>query len=129
MEQTFTKEIYFFNPACWDDEAKQHVGKEVSKTATFKQLNRNDREQRKFQFMLTSIFKSKNENDISVDHEVLSDITEQFVEVMLTPDATFTETDKAMFLNDNIAVIEFALWLLKEKLSPFFVQLAQNLKR
>ncbi len=123
---TFTKEISFINPAFFDAEAKppKHIEKEVKKTATFKELSRIDRDQRKFQFMLMSVFKSKGANEIAIDHEMLCDITEKAVEVLLITDPkTFTEIDKTQFLNDNGAIINFGMWFLGEKLSPFFQQL------
>ena len=120
----FTKEISFINPAFFDTETKKHVEQEVKKTATFKELSRTDKEQRKFQFMLMSVFKSKGENEIAIDHEMLCDITEKAIEVLLiTDDKKFTDIDKQQFLNDNGAVINFGMWFLGEKLSPFFQHL------
>lgn len=123
---TFTKEISFINPAFFDKDIKPagaHVEKEEKKTATFKELSRTDKDQRKFQFMLMSVFKSKGEGEMQIDHEMLCDITEKGVEVLLIPDANFTEIDKTNFLNDNGAVISFGMWLLGEKISPFFSHL------
>lgn len=123
---TFQKEITFINPAGWDDTEKKHIEKEERKAATFKEFSRTDREQREFQFMVTSIIKSNGSTTI-VDHKVLCDITEQFIEINLILDASFTAQDKLQFLNDNIAIIDFALWLLKEKITPFFALLGKNL--
>ena len=125
---TFQKEVSFINPAGWDDVEKKHIEKEECKVATFKEFSRIDREQRKYQFMVTSILKSSGDNTI-VDHEVLADITEKFIEINLITDASFTAQDKLQFLNDNVAVIDFALWLLKEKITPFFALLGKNMKK
>ncbi len=124
--QTFQKEITFINPAGWDDVEKRHVEKEECKVATFKEFSRTDREQREFQFLVTSIIKSTGSTTI-VDPKVLCDITEQFIEVNLLLDASFTATDKLQLLNDNVAIIDFALWLLKEKITPFFALLGKTL--
>lgn len=124
---TFTKEISFIDPAFFDKDIKPagaHVEKEVSKTATFKELSRTDKDQRKFQFMLMSVFKSKGTGELQIDHEMLCDITEKAVEVLLIVDpANFTDVDKTNFLNDNGAIISFGLWLLGEKITPFFSHL------
>lgn len=120
---TFTKEISFINPAFFDKDIKPagaHVEKEVTKTATFKELSRTDKDQRKFQFMLMSVFKSKGEGEFQIDHDVLCDITEKAVEVLLVIDQSFTEVDKTQFLNDNGAIINFGIWFLGNKITPFF---------
>lgn len=123
---TFTKEISFINPAFFDKEIKPaggHVEKEETKTATFKELSRTDREQRKLQFMLMSVFKSNEKNIMELDSDKLCDITEIAVEVLLITDTSFTEVDKVNFLNDNGSIIIFGLWFLAEKISPFFSHL------
>jgi len=124
MSATFQKEISFIDPAVFNKEANGGMGAheetEVKKTATFKELSRIDKDQRKFQFKLMSVFKSKGEGELQIDHDMLCDITENGINVLLVPDALFTEIDKANFLNDNGAVINFGLWLLAEKISPFF---------
>lgn len=120
---TFTKEISFINPAFFDKDIKpagQHVEKEETKTATFKELSRTDKDQRKFQFMLMSVFKADGNDSIRVDHDVLCDIAEKAIDVLLVIDAKFTEIDKVNFLNDNGAVINFGTWFLWNKISPFF---------
>lgn len=124
----FQKDISFISPTAFNQEANNGLGafeeKEVTKPATFKELSRTDKDQRKFQFMLMSIFKAKDNGDIQVDHDVLCDITEKAIEVLLVVDPNgFTDADKLQFLNDNGAVISFGMWLLKEKINPFFSQL------
>jgi hypothetical protein len=125
MSTTFTKDISFINPSFFDPELKNGMGdhceKEITKTATFKDLSRTDKDQRKFQFMLMSVFKSKGEGELQIDHDMLCDITEKAIEVLLITDAVnFTDIDKGQFLNDNGAIINFGMWLLGEKISPFF---------
>lgn len=123
MSTTFTKEISFINPSSFDPtkgKMGEHTEKEETKTATFKELSRTDKDQRTFQFMLMSVFKSKGEGEVQIDHSMLCDITEKGVDILLITDAVFTEIDKVNFLNDNGAIISFGLWLLKEKITPFF---------
>lgn len=124
--KTFTKEISFIDPAFFDKDIKPagaHVEKEVTKTATFKEFSRTDKEQRKLQSLLMSVFKSKGEGELQLDHEALVDITERAIEVLLVIDTNFTAVDKTNFLNDNGTVILFGMWLMNEKISPFFLVL------
>lgn len=120
MSTTFQKDISFINPAFFDEATKDHIEKEVTKTATFNELSRTNKDQRKFQFMLMSVFKSKGEGELQIDHDMLCDITEKAIEVLLIIDENFTETDKIQFVNDNGAIISFGMWLLREKINPFF---------
>lgn len=124
MSATFyQKEIAFINPAYFDVEQNKHIEKEIKKTATFKEFSRTDKEQRKLQALLMSVFKSKGEGELQLDHEALIDITEKAIDVLLVEDETFTGIDKTNFLNDNGAIIIFGMWLLNEKISPFFAVL------
>lgn len=128
MSTTFQKDISFISPTFFNQEANSGMGdfeeKELTKPAIFKELSRTDKEQRKFQFMLMSIFRATEAGAIQIDHDVLCDITEKAIEVLLIVDPIgFTEADKVQFLNDNGAVISFGMWFLKEKINPFFSQL------
>lgn len=120
MSALFTKEISFINPAFFDTATNTHIEKEIQKTATFKEFSRTDKEQRKLQALLMSVFKSKGDSELQLDHEALIDITERAIEVLLVLDDAFTAVDKTNFLNDNGAVIIFGMWLMNEKISPFF---------
>ncbi len=123
MSAIYQKEISFIDPAYFDTTAGtmgQHIEKEVKKTATFKEFSRTDKEQRKLQALLMSVFKSKGEGELQLDHEALIDITEKAIDVLLVVDENFNGNDKINFLNDNGAVIIFGMWLLNEKISPFF---------
>lgn len=116
---TFQKEITFINPAFFDTETAQHIEKEVSKTATFNELSRTDKTQRKYQAMLMSIFKAKESGDLQIDYDVFTDIAEKAVETLLVTNETFTDVDKNQFLSDNGAIIDFGMWMLNEKITPF----------
>lgn len=121
---TFQKEISFIDPAFFNKELNKGMGgheeREVKKTATFKEFSRTDKDQRKLQAMLMSVFKSKGEGELQLDYEAMVDITEKAIEVLLVTDETFNENDKINFLNDNGAVNFFGMWLLGEKITPFF---------
>lgn len=121
---TFQKEITFINPAFFDTETNSHCEKEVTKTATFKELSRTDKEQRKLQFTLMGLFKSSGVGELKIDPDSLCEVTEKAIDVLLVIDpVNFTETDKMQFLNDNGALITFGMWLLGDKISPFFSHL------
>jgi len=121
---TFQKEISFISPTVFNQELNNGLGafeeKEITKLATFKELSRVDKDQRKLQAMLMSVFKSKGESELQIDYDSLVDITEKAVDCLLIIDEVFTASDKINFLNDNGAVIVFGMWLLSEKITPFF---------
>ena len=118
---TFQKEISFISPTVFNQELNNGLGafeeKEITKLATFKELSRVDKDQRKLQAMLMSVFKSKGESELQIDYDSLVDITEKAVDCLLIIDEVFTASDKINFLNDNGAVIVFGMWLLSEKIS------------
>jgi len=122
--ETFEKEITFLS--------KQLVNLEwslveVSKVATFKELSRVDRNQHKLHFMLISLFTSKaeegEENKMSIDSDSLYDLTTKAIRTLLVLNDSFTETDKAEFLNDSGAILSFGIWALPEKFTPFLSSL------
>ena len=125
--ETFEKEITFLS--------KQLVNLEwslveVSKVATFKELSRVDRNQHKLHFMLTSLFTASSgegeETKIQIDSDSLYDLTTKAIRTLLVLNDTFTETDKAEFLNDSGAILNFGIWAYKEKFTPFFSSLNQK---
>lgn len=122
--ETFEKEITFLS--------KQLVNTEwdlieISKVATFKELSRVDRSQHKLHFMLISLFTSKSEegdeNKMAIDSDSLYDLTTKAIKTLLVINETFTETDKAEFLNDSGAILSFGIWALPGKFTPFFSSL------
>jgi hypothetical protein len=127
---TFEREITWVG---YDVDAENNTTIENTrvKTATFKELSRTDKDQHKLHFKLISIFegleKSKDEeNSIGISTDGLYDITVKAINILLTPTANFTEIDKKEFLNDSIALLNFGLWLFKEKFSPFFANFKMN---
>jgi len=124
--QTFEKEISYVS---WevDGEKNETVETIISKTATFKELSRTDKSQHKLHFKLMSLFegleKEKGEeNSVGISTDGLYDITVKAINILFVPSDGFTELDKKEFLNDSVALLEFGLWLFKEKFSPFFMK-------
>jgi hypothetical protein len=134
METTFKKEIKFISPTLKDKEggAPEWVKEPVTKTATFKELSRTDRDQREMCWLIMEILdfskykKGKKTTKIPLDRVVASELTDTFIEEMLVLDEVFTEADKKDFINDNGAVINFGLWLAAEKILPFFLTLTNG---
>jgi hypothetical protein len=127
---TFEKEIEWVG---WEFDADKNstVERTRVKTATFKELNRTDKEQHKLHFKLISLFegleKEKGEEgsfDISSDG--LYDITVKAVKVLFIENESFTKVDKEEFLTDSIALLSFGMWLFKEKFTPFFSSFKMN---
>lgn len=130
-ENTFVKEITFINPAFYDEETQAHTSKEVTVSATFKDLSRTDRTQHDLHFMIMAAFEETKGNSVKYDSSQLLKMIDEFVETaMLTkdgdPNTAATNTDKLQFLNDSIGKLKFGFWLMKEKFSPFFAQLAKT---
>ena len=104
--KTFTKEIKW---ASYEFDATQNesVITEKSKTATFKELNRTDKEQHKLHFKLISLFegleKSKDEEgSVGISSDGLYDITVKAINTLLQINQDFTEADKKEFLNGKL---------------------------
>lgn len=129
----FKKEVSFLSKVLNDQQV--FVEEIITKTATFKELSRTDKDQHKLHFMLVSIYKSNGDEEIKLDSDQVYDITVKFIKSCLICDKTensiataaqFTEQDKIEFLNDGGALINFGLWLLNEKIAPFFTQLIKK---
>jgi hypothetical protein len=121
---TYIKELKFIT-AVFDEKTEAVIEKEVIKTANFKELSRLDKTQHKLHFKLISLFegleKSMDEQDsIGISSDGLYDITVKAVKILLVTDSEFTENDKNDFLNDSISLLQFGMWLFKEKFTPFF---------
>lgn len=131
---TFQKEISFINPAYFDSTLTPpaHVEKEVTKTATFKELSRTDREQHELHFMIMAAFQETKGKIVKYDSSQILAMTDIYIETCmlvndsLNPTVEITATDKLQFINDSIAKLNFGMWLLNEKFSPFFAQLGKR---
>ena len=122
--KTFTKEISWVGYEV-DTEKTETVETKRTKTATFYELNRTDKRQHKLHFKLISLFegleKSKDEVDsIGISSDGLYDITVKAINILIIENESFNNVDKREFLNDSIALLEFGMWLFKEKFAPFF---------
>lgn len=131
MSTTFQKEISFINTAYFDAETSDHIEKEITKTATFKDLSRTDRDQHELHFMIMAAFEETKGKKVKYDSTQVLGMTDIFIETCMIVDLATTEngitaTDKIQFLNDSIAKLNFGLWLLNEKFAPFFAQLGKK---
>lgn len=134
MIQVFKKDLTFISKvagAGTDGNTIEWKEEEITKTAVFNELSRTERSQRKLTFKILSVIETggidvKN-GKINLDTDGLADLTDAAIEALLVVDAKdFTEQDKAEFLNDNIAVLNFGTWFFGEKIAPFFSQLKKT---
>lgn len=130
-ETTFVKEITFINPAYYDTEEQAHIEKEVTVSATFRELSRTDRKQHDLHFMVMAAFEETKGNTVKYDSSQLLKMIDEFVDTSMVtqtedPTTQATATDKTQFLNDSIGKLKFGFWLMKEKFSPFFAQLGKT---
>lgn len=132
--QQFEKQISFLSKVFYPDKVTEsHNGWEeepVTKTATFKELSRTDRAQHKLHFKIISIFEhfgAKEGGEIKLDPDGMYDLSVKAINTLLITDkTTFTDQDKAEFLNDSGAIFDFGFWLLGEKIAPFFSKFNQK---
>jgi hypothetical protein len=134
MENTFTHEITFQSYQ-WDEIAKNQIRKPLTKTLRFKELDQCDPSQRKLQFMIRPLFKYgqsiTGKNELIAEPEILCNITEKYINEMMviTDSESITEIEVKELLNDNIAIMMFAEWLLNNKIMPFFLSLLALLQK
>jgi len=126
--EKFEKEVKFLSLE-FNGETNKWDEKEVTLVATFKDLDRRDKEQHKLHFKLVSLFNiSAEDGEAEISSDRLYDITSQFVKLMLIPTDQFTATNKNELLQDSGALFELGMWLMKEKLGPFFLNLTGTKK-
>lgn len=128
--KTFTRDITFISKVATQPDGKteiEWVEEEVTKTGTFKQLVRTDRDQHKLHFKLMSmidVFRSEEgERTMNISTDGLYDISVKAINTLLVIDKDFNAEDKKEFLSDSGAILNFGLWLLKDKIEPFFLTL------
>ncbi len=123
METTFVKEVTYISREV--NENNELVDVEVTKEVTFKELSRTDQSQHKLHFKLISLFegleKEGDEADkVGISTDTLYDITVKAINILVVPNSNFTDVNKKEFLHDSIALLNFGMWLFKEKFAPFF---------
>jgi hypothetical protein len=119
--ETFKREISFFNPAQFLD--GKHTGGGVdTKTFTFKELSRIDRDQHELHFTMMTAFETRGRKS-KIDPGQMLELTDLFINTCFVLVDGITETDKTLLLNDSIAKLKFGTFLLNEKMPPFFQQL------
>ena len=57
---------------------------------------------------------------MNISSDALYDLTVKSINTLLLIDEKFTSQDKTEFLSDSAAILRFGLWMLSEKLMPFF---------
>lgn len=126
--ENFTHDITFISKKAKESEGSVvWIDEEVTKTATFKELSRTDRDQHKLHFKIISIGENFSAGDgdtqANFNSDGIYDITVKAINTLLVINPDFTAEDKKEFLSDSGAILSFGLWLLKEKLLPFFLTL------
>lgn len=132
--KTFQHDIAFlqksFDASKVNEESAGHIETLVTKTATFKELSRTDREQHELHFAIIDFYAgtntTKKKTKVRLDIRDALPLVEDCIETLLIPTNDFTAEDKEEFLSDSGALFTFAMWMLKEKLSLFFGILMQK---
>lgn len=131
MENCFDKEINFISRG-FDGEAQVHTKGRKKATATFQELDATVKAQHRLHFLIISIFKSQPVSPTAIpgekipaklDPDILYDLTVKAVQVLWVETPAFTAQDKEEFLCDSGALLPFGLWLMGEKVTPFFSEL------
>jgi hypothetical protein len=129
MAETFQKEITFLSRE-FDEQSGTWEERPVTKIATFKEFSRTDKEQHKLHFRLIAIYNAETTPEdggqVTMSSDGLYDLVVKAVKTLLVPDENFNLQDKNEFLNDSGALLSFGLWLLGEKITPFFSTLKVN---
>lgn len=104
----------------------------VTKDVTFVDLDEFDRDQHELHFLIMGHFigggsKTKGKKTLIMDPDFSREATVMFIEEMaVTDDKDFTIKDREILLNDSAALIRFSLWLMPNKILPFFLELMKD---
>lgn len=129
MENCFDKEINFISRGF---DGTNHTKGRKKATATFQDLDTTVKAQHRLHFLITSIFKAQpaqvsampgEKVPAKLDPDILYDLTVKAVQVLWVETPGFTAQDKEEFLSDSGALLPFGLWLMQEKVNPFFSEL------
>jgi hypothetical protein len=99
----------------------------VKKTVTFRELDETNKDQHRLHFRIMSLYKTKMEVDertktMSIDTDVLYEITVESVKLLAVVDDSFTEMEMKEFLASSIGVLKFGLWFLENHITPFILE-------
>lgn len=126
----FTKEIHFLQQGLIGNEVKYIPSAVI---AHFKELSRTDMEQHKLAMRITSTFRKfkfeKLPNDkvkVELDDEAVYDLTVMFINTMSIYTNEYDEQVKNEILADSGAIYTFGMWVLSEKIAPFFRNLHES---
>lgn len=125
--ETFQKEISFLSIVP-DVDLQTNVKKIIKKTATFDELSRTAKDQHKLHFKIISVISQsiKGDEEFTIESDGMYDLVVLAINKLLQVNENFTESDKKEFLLDSGAIWKFGMWLLGEKLTPFFSILMQT---
>ena len=118
--KTFTTEISFLSKEFQENDWVEVM---VKKAITFKEISRTDKDQHKFHFAIIATFQAFGDNGkggVKLDGDAVYDLTVKAIEVLYTETAEFTELNKNELLADSGALFSLGMWLLSEKITPFF---------
>jgi hypothetical protein len=99
----------------------------VKKQATFKELDEDDPDQHLLHFQIADYFMAQGDDVSKFKIEDSYAITRLFIKEQLVPDENFTAKDKELFLGNSRSIMKFAFWVMKNKVSPFFLNLIPDL--
>lgn len=129
--ETYEREISFLAKV-FNTEKNEWLEEMTTKRASFQELSRTDKSQHKLHFKIMSLTLGKKVDPdadplkINFDTDGIYDITVACIKKLLIVNDTFTVQNKEEFLNDSGAIFTFGMWLLKEKIVPFFPQLTRT---
>lgn len=101
-------------PNKWKSEPTQ-------KEATFKELDENDVAQHDLHFEIMEFYLMGGGEDPAKGwYKRMAGLTRTFLATNLVVNEEFTGKDRELVINNSKTLLEFANWLLKEKIAPFF---------
>jgi hypothetical protein len=116
-----TMELDSVNP-----DSGQLVEVEKKKILSFKELDKYDKSQAKFHFIIASIPNNMIEtrDDYVIEPEFIYDLTIKFIDEMaiINENTLFTPNDKKELLGNSQSIYDLGSQLLKEKITPFFLK-------
>jgi hypothetical protein len=127
--KTFTRELTYLSQV-FDQDKNDFVKGPVTKPVSFYELSQTDPKQHALFFMMKPLYENIKTvgggTRVIANPKVVKDLTVEAIDILLIVDDNFTITDKAEFMNDGFALLEFGTWFLEEKFTPFFLLFLQN---